>query len=177
MFKNKTVVVTGASAGVGAACARTFAELGANLVLVARGEVALNAITQELQKKTSVLPVLMDVANIHDCKSLMEKAFNEFAAIHVLINNAGLHRRGEVESRSPQDLVATVDVNLRAPLQLTAEALPYIRQAVRRRYYYGGLTGWPGSLAGGGNIRMCRGNSNDYLQCGRLEYFCVCRCD
>ena len=113
-------MVTGASAGVGAACARTFAELGANLELVARGEVALNAITQELQKKTSVLPVLMDVANIHDCKSLMEKAFNEFAAIHVLINNAGLHRRGEVESRSPQDLVAMVDVNLRAPLQPSA---------------------------------------------------------
>jgi len=129
MFNKKTVIITGASAGVGAACARAFAERGANLVLVARGEQALMAITKELQEKTSVLPVQMDVANLDACTSLMEKVVAQFGCIHVLINNAGLHRRGEVALRSPLDIADMVDVNLRAPLHLSAEALPHIKRA------------------------------------------------
>ena len=60
-FKNKTVIITGASAGVGAAVARTFAQLGANLVLVARGQTALNVITEELAEITSVINIAMDI--------------------------------------------------------------------------------------------------------------------
>lgn len=128
-YHNKTVIITGASAGVGAACARAFAERGSNLVLAARGEEALMAITRELQQLTPVLPVIMDVANIDDCAQLMKKAVAKFGAIHILINNAGLHHRGNVESRTPQELMAMVDVNLRAPIQLSAEALPYILES------------------------------------------------
>lgn len=141
-FHHKTVIITGASAGVGAACARRFAELGAKLVLVARGQQALTAIEQELSKKTEVLAVAMDVADISACTHLIEKAEARFGAVHVLVNNAGLHRRGDVESRTPQDLVDMVDVDLRAPLQLTAEALPFIRKAG------GGAIVMVGSLAG-----------------------------
>jgi len=56
-FKNVTVLITGASAGVGAACAREFARLGARLALVARGEEALSAIAGELSQQTEVLTV------------------------------------------------------------------------------------------------------------------------
>ena len=128
-FHNNTVIITGASAGVGAGCARRFAGLGANLVLVARGQQALAAIEQELSAKTAVLAVAMDVADINACCRLITQAEDRFGPVHVLVNNAGLHRRGDVESRSSQDLVDMVDVNLRAPLQLTAEALPSIRRA------------------------------------------------
>jgi short-subunit dehydrogenase len=128
-FHNKTVIITGASAGVGAACSRRFASLGAKLVLVARGQQALSEIEQELSRKTEVLAVAMDVADSSACSRLFEQAEARFGAVHVLVNNAGLHRRGDVESRTPQDLVDMVDVDLRAPLQLTAEALPFIRRA------------------------------------------------
>lgn len=128
-FNKKTVIITGASAGVGAACARTFAGLGANLVLVARGQQALTEIENELNKTTQVLAVAMDVSDVAACSRLIQQAVEHFGALHVLVNNAGLHRRGEVESRSPQDLIDMVDVDLRAPLQLTAEVLPHIRKA------------------------------------------------
>jgi short-subunit dehydrogenase len=128
-FNNKTVIITGASAGVGAACARTFAGLGANLVLVARGQKALTEIENELSKITQVLAVAMDVSDVAACSGLIQQAVERFGVLHVLINNAGLHRRGNVVSRAPQDLVDMVDVDLRAPLQLTAEALPHIRKA------------------------------------------------
>ncbi len=56
-FKDKTVIITGASAGVGAACARLFARHGAKLVLVARGEKALNNFADTLRGQTKVMTV------------------------------------------------------------------------------------------------------------------------
>ncbi|MBT6579606.1 MAG: SDR family NAD(P)-dependent oxidoreductase, partial [Cellvibrionales bacterium] len=67
-FKNKTVLITGASAGVGAACARHFAHAGANLALVARGEAALHAIAEELRELTQVLTITADVTEISSCQ-------------------------------------------------------------------------------------------------------------
>ncbi|MGI9295184.1 MAG: SDR family NAD(P)-dependent oxidoreductase [Pseudomonadales bacterium] len=128
-FAGKTVIITGASAGVGAACARAFAQQKAKLVLVARGQAALDTIAEELRSVADVITVAMDVANSADCLSLFEKAEAAFGAVHVLVNNAGLHLRGPVVSRRPQDLALMVDVNMRAPLVLTAAALPHMRKA------------------------------------------------
>lgn len=141
-FRDKTVVITGASAGVGAACARAFSAQKAKLVLIARGEEALAAIAKELRAETEVLAIAMDVADTESCLRLLERAEQVFGAVHYLINNAGAHLRGAVESRSPEDLAAMVDVNLRAPLVLTAAALPYLRRAG------GGAVVMVGSLAG-----------------------------
>ncbi len=141
-FRNKTVVITGASAGVGAACARAFAAQRAKLVVIARGEEALAAIAEELRVKTEVLAIAMDVSDTGSCLKLFERAEQVFGAVHCLINNAGAHLRGDVESRSPEDLAAMVDVNMRAPLVLTAAALPYLRKAG------GGAVVMVGSLAG-----------------------------
>lgn len=128
-FKNKTIIITGASAGVGAATARKLAQQKANLVLVARGEKALTAITEELSQHCQVISVAMDVADSKACKALLEKAFNNFGSIHVLINNAGCHHRGPVEDNEGEQLALMVDINLRAPIELTALILPYIRKS------------------------------------------------
>lgn len=141
MFKGKTVIITGASAGVGAACARAFADCGANLVLAARGQADLDKIKDELSGKVKVLSVAMDVADAQACKTLIAKALETFGHIHVVVNNAGAHFRGEVEKRNEQDLGLMVDVNLRAPIQLTAEALPHLKKK-------GGAIVMVGSLAG-----------------------------
>lgn len=141
-FADKVVVITGASAGVGAACAREFASRGAKLVLVARGEQALKAMAAELEAQTEVLSVAMDVADSQACIALLAQAKERFGDIHVLVNNAGLHVRGEVGKVTPTDIATMVDVNLRAPLLLTAAAIPYLEQAG------GGAIVMLGSLAG-----------------------------
>ena len=87
-FKGKTVIITGASAGVGAAVARTFAHLGANLVLVARGQNALDKITDELKPITSVINIAMDINDPVANATLLEKAAQQFGSVDVLINNA-----------------------------------------------------------------------------------------
>jgi len=126
-FYNKTVIITGASAGVGAETARAFAKCGANLVLVARGQQALADIEQELSSQTKVLTVAMDVADVESCKNLIVQVEQHFGRLHVLVNNAGYHQRGNVEDNEADNLARMVDVNLRAPIELTALVLPYFR--------------------------------------------------
>lgn len=126
-FKDKTVIITGASAGVGAAAARKFAAAGAKLVLIARGKKNLEKIADELRPATQVRLVAMDVADADACANLFKLAEFEFGAVHVLINNAGYHRRGLVGDVSAEDLGRMIDVNLKAPVMLSRLALPYLR--------------------------------------------------
>lgn len=141
-FKEKTIIITGGSEGVGAATARKFADAGANLVLVARSKKNLDLIAEELRSKTSVKAVAMDVSDTDACTNLFKKAEFEFGNVHVLINNAGFHSRGPAENIPIEDLGQMIDVNLRAPIILSRLAVPYLRQAG------GGAIINVGSLAG-----------------------------
>lgn len=128
-FKGKTVVITGGSEGVGAATARKFAALGANLVLVARSKKNLDLIAAELRPQTKVMTVPMDVNDPVASMNLFKKAEFEFGGIHVLVNNAGYHKRGKVETVAAEELGRIIDVNLRAPILLCRYAIPYLREA------------------------------------------------
>jgi len=141
-FSGKTIIITGASAGVGAACARAFATQKANLVLVARGQQGLDIIEKELSAQTKVITVAMDVSNVEQCLALLVKAEEEFGTVDVLVNNAGMHSRGDLETVDPADVGAMVDINIRAPLVLSCAAIPYLRRTG------GGGIVMVGSLAG-----------------------------
>lgn len=129
ILKDKTVIITGASEGVGAATARMFAEAGANLLLVARGKKKLEAIAEELRGKTRIEIFAMDVADADACVSLFKKAQYEFGRVDILVNNAGYHKRGLFESVAAEDLGRMIDVNLKAPIVLCRNALPYLRES------------------------------------------------
>lgn len=143
IFKDKTVVITGGSEGVGAATARLFADAAANLMLVARGKRNLEALAEELRDKTRVEIFAMDVADADACVDLFKKAEFEFGRIDILVNNAGYHKRGPFENVSADDHGIMVDVNLRAPIMLTRIALPYIQaQGGGVIVNVGSLAGW-----------------------------------
>ncbi|NNF40339.1 MAG: SDR family NAD(P)-dependent oxidoreductase [Woeseiaceae bacterium] len=129
IFKDKTVVITGGSEGVGAATAKLFAEAGANLMLVARNKKNLEAVAEKLRDKTKVEIFAMDVRDADACVDVFKKAKFEFGRVDILINNAGFHARGDVDSVEPADLAQTLDVNLRAPVVLSRLALPYFRES------------------------------------------------
>ena len=141
-FKDKTVIITGGSEGVGAATARAFAEVGANLLLVARTKKNLEKIAGELRGKTRVEIIAADVSDPDGIANLFKKAHYEFGAVHILVNNAGFHRRGLFETVSSEDLARIIDVNLKAPIVLCRHAIPYLREAG------GGAIVNVGSLAG-----------------------------
>lgn len=142
IFKDKTVIITGGSEGVGAATARLFADAGANLMLVARNKKNLETIAEELRDRARVEIFAMDVSDADACGDLFKKTNFEFGRIDILVNNAGFHERGLVESVDPDSLGRMIDVNLKAPIILTRMVLPHIREAG------GGAIINVGSLAG-----------------------------
>ena len=141
-FKDKTVIITGGSLGVGAATAAKFAHAGANLMLVARSKKNLERIAEELRPRTRVETVSMDVTDLAACTNLFKKAEFEFGGVHILVNNAGFHERGPAENIATEDLAKIIDVNLKAPIILSRLAIPYLRNSG------GGAIINVGSLAG-----------------------------
>lgn len=128
-FDKTTVIITGASQGVGAATAKAFAARGANLVLIARGQQKLDALADELDLGDRVMVAPLDVTDIAGFGKLLARADEVFGSVDVLVNNAGFHARGQVESVSADDIGRMIDVNLKAPLMATRMALPYLRQS------------------------------------------------
>ncbi len=93
-MKNKVVIITGASSGIGLATAWQFAKSGSNVVLAARKLEILSSIVQEMENRgLHAMAVQTDVAVEEDCKQLIEKTIDKYGKIDVLINNAGLSMR------------------------------------------------------------------------------------
>ena len=89
-LKDKVAVITGASAGIGAATARSLAHGGASLLLVARREDRLQSLAQEIGAETRVLA--LDLADPSAPQAMLDHALGEFGAIDILVNNAGILR-------------------------------------------------------------------------------------
>lgn len=125
-LKGKTIIITGASAGVGEAAARLCVSEGANVVLAARGEMALAAIVNALGSKA--IGVVTDVSSSMDCAALIQAALTAFGRIDGLINNAGFNHRGTVEAVQLADLEQIIEVNLTAPMRLSKLILPHLHK-------------------------------------------------
>jgi len=124
----QTVIITGASAGVGEATAHHFAKKGANLILVARNKRNLELLKNQLKDYSHIMTVSMDVSSYDDCVGLVEKVVSKFSCIDILINNAGYHERGAVLDNKALDLAKMIDVNLKAPIVLSRLVLPHMKR-------------------------------------------------
>ena len=112
-LKNKTIILTGASSGIGKACAEEFARRGANLVLGARQYDALKETGLALEQTygIKVLPVKCDVSLEEDCRNLIEQAMVTFQRIDVLVNNAGISMRALFKDLDLMVIRNLMDVN------------------------------------------------------------------
>lgn len=122
---NKTVIITGASSGIGLALAKALAKNGANLVLGARKYVTLCEIAQKLEREYSVkvIAVQCDVSKEEDCKHLIDQALLVFKKIDVLINNAGISMRALFKDLDLSVLKNLMDVNFWGTVYCTKYAL------------------------------------------------------
>ncbi len=90
-LKDKTVVITGASRGIGAATARHFSTLGAKVYLAARSADAIAHLAREIQDAGGIaVAVECDVSQSHEVKALIDRAVSETGRVDVLVNNAAL---------------------------------------------------------------------------------------
>ena len=126
-MKNKVVIITGATSGIGKALAEKFAAEGAQVVIAGRDAVRLS----EEEKKISasgavVLAVQCDVSDEQQCKSLIEKTVSRFGGIDVLINNAGISMRAVFNDTDLSVLKKLMDINFWGTVYCTKYALPYL---------------------------------------------------
>ena len=129
-FQGKTVIVTGASSGIGEALAREFAALGANVVLGARSVQQLQLIVGEIRERGGQATYCAcDVVKEEECRELIETAVKEYGGVDVLICNAGLSMRAIFDDVDLQVLHRLMDVNFWGTVNCCKYALPYLQQA------------------------------------------------
>lgn len=125
LFENKVVIVTGASSGIGAAVAREFAARGSRVMLAARSEEKLQAVTAEIKARGyEASYVVTDVTSESDCKNLVDKCVEKYGTIHILINNAGISMRASFRDVNLNVIRRLMDVNFWGTVYCTKYALP-----------------------------------------------------
>ena len=129
-FKDKVMIITGASSGIGLASVRLFASYGAKLVMAARSIDKLEAIAKELGNDPEyVICVKTDVSVEEDCRNLIEKAVSHYGRIDFLINNAGLSMRASFKEVELSVIRRLMEVNFWGTVYCTKYALPYLLES------------------------------------------------
>ncbi|MEU9252132.1 SDR family oxidoreductase [Streptomyces sp. NPDC048270] len=128
-----TVLITGASAGLGAAFARAFAAKGADLVLVARDKERLESVARDLGREfgtaAEVLPA--DLLDPADCAAVAARLADRVRPVDILVNNAGFGLPAPFPYSPVEDEERMLDLLVKVPLRLTHAVLPGLRE--RRR--------------------------------------------
>lgn len=127
LFEDKVILITGASSGIGAACAIRLAKEGAQLALVGRNEEKFAKVAEKMKEvgiETEPLIILADVSV--DAERIVAETIEKYERIDILINNAGFGRQGTLETASMDDYDAVMGTNVRGLMQLTQLALPHL---------------------------------------------------
>jgi len=132
-WEEQVAFVTGASQGIGEACARVLAGAGARVVLASRNLESLQRLAEEINQERpgAALALAMDVTREEQIKEAFRKALDHFGKIDILVNNAGVTRDGLVLRMKRQDWDEVLNTNLTAAHLCIQQVLPGM---MRRRY-------------------------------------------
>jgi 3-hydroxy acid dehydrogenase/malonic semialdehyde reductase len=135
MIKDKSVLITGASSGIGEACARLYAKQGAKLILCARRYDRLVSLKKELQSQYNIdiLTLQLDVRNREEVRQTIEDLPAAWKKIEILINNAGLASGlGKIHEGDIDDWEIMIDTNIKGLLYLTRSVVPLMIENGRK---------------------------------------------
>ena len=126
-FKDKVIVITGASSGIGLASARLFGSFGANVVMAARSYDKMLELAPSVNgNPEKVLCVKTDVSVEEDCRNLIRLAVEKFGGIDILVNNAGISMRALFKDLDLKVIKSLMDVNFWGTVYCTKFALPHL---------------------------------------------------
>jgi short-subunit dehydrogenase len=129
LLKNITIVITGASSGIGKSLTLALAPLKPNLVIVARREKKLQQTAYRLRKqKVKHISIVGDVRNQDDRERIIDKTMRTFGRIDVLVNNAGLGKANLFLEQPEQEIDELVETNILSLIKLTHSVLPIMKE-------------------------------------------------
>ena len=128
-IKNKVIVITGASSGLGEAAALHLSKLGAMVVLGARRVERIQALAKEINSKGGkAIAIATDVTQVDQVKALVDTAVQTYGRIDVIINNAGLMPQSPLDRYKIDEWNQMIDVNIKGVLYGIAAVLPYMKE-------------------------------------------------
>ncbi|KAJ1523883.1 hypothetical protein ONE63_010438 [Megalurothrips usitatus] len=131
-LKDKVVLITGASSGIGAAVAIHCAKLGSQLALTGRNEENLKGVVKDCENaglaKNKILMVLGSVEDQSSCENIIRATIDHFGHLDVLVNNAGILVTGSLETLSVEDFDRQMNVNVRSVFMLSKFSIPHLKK-------------------------------------------------
>jgi len=147
-LKNKVVIITGATSGIGEACALVFGNEGAKVVITGRSPEKLELATKKLQDAgIEVFPVLADAGSEADNKRMAEDVIREFGQIDILINNAGISMRALFQDIDLQVFKKVMNTNFWGTVYATKYCLPAILESKGSIIGISSINGYRGTPA------------------------------
>ena len=149
-FKNKVIVVTGASSGIGRALAIEGAKLGAKIVVAARNEQAMEEVVQTIKSfDGEAFWFKTDVSNKDDCKKLAQATLDKYGKIDILINNAGISMRARFDEMKIEVFEKVMNVNFMGTVYCTHAM---IKEILKQK-------GWVVGISSGAGIAPLAGRT------------------
>ncbi|ABV85757.1 SDR family oxidoreductase [Shewanella pealeana] len=145
-FKDKVIIITGASEGIGRALALALAPHGCKLVISARNLERLNSLAKELAELgTAPLVHVADVSKQTECAGLILACVSHFGKLDILVNNAGMTMWSRFDKLEDLSVLSQImQVNYLGPAYLTHAAIPYLKQTQGQIVAVASLTGMTG---------------------------------
>ena len=168
-FTEKSVIVTGATSGIGRATAEAFVRAGALVTAVGRNDQALREFSASLQRVAGrVHPLRADVTDADAPDRIVQGAVQTFGGIDVLVNAAGVITAGTLEATTDELWDSMMAINLRAPFRLMRAALAHLsarKGAVVNVSSVNGLRSFPGVLA----YNVSKAGVDHLTRCAAIE--------
>jgi short-subunit dehydrogenase len=168
-MKNRVVIITGASSGIGKACAKTFGKAGASIVLAARNADKLESVSKDLSSmEIDNISVQTDVSIEQDCRNLIEKTIEKYGRIDIMLNNAGISMRALFQDVDLSVIKQVMDINFWGTVYCTKFALPKIIESKGSVVGISSIAGYKG-LPGRTGYSASKFAMHGFLESLRIE--------
>ena len=132
-FKNKVVLITGASRGLGFEISKSFLKKGANLIICSRNydeiKKVFNKLNKLKKKNQKIIYSNTDISSFNEVKKLIKNSLKKFKKIDILINNASIYGpKGNLEKINWNEFIKTININLLGSIYLCRELVPYFKK-------------------------------------------------
>lgn len=127
-FNGKVILITGASSGIGADCARHLADLGGKVAIVGRNEKRLTGVAEEIKKNGSPEPLAIVADITVDGQRIIDETIKHFGQLDVLVNNAGIVTQDSIVNFKIEEFDRIFNTNVRSVATLTSLAVPHLEK-------------------------------------------------